>query len=34
MIAEAVNSAYQQIKEKLDKLNESVVPNSNLGGLI
>ena len=34
MIAEAVNSAYQQIKEKLDKLNESVVPNSSLGGLI
>ena len=34
MIAEAVNSAYQQIKEKLDKLNESVAPNSNLGGLI
>ena len=34
MIAEAVNSAYQQIKEKLDKLNESVIPNSNLGGLI
>ncbi len=33
MIAEAINSAYQQIKEKLDKLNESVVPNSNLGGL-
>lgn len=33
MITEAINSAYQQIKEKLDKLNESVVPNSNLGGL-
>lgn len=33
MIAEAINSAYRQVKAKLDKINESMVPNNSLSGL-